>query len=155
PIDEKITDQGITVHFKELYIADSRISVHYRMEKTDGSLVPFEFDTTGLALESDGKVNGQQEKNPELENEEVIPFIHDKGDRLPFELMVAGKKLETGIRDKDKPEGVVTFVEGPKTKDAFKQPLTLDVNIDKIGKVSGSWKGQIQIDTSHLKNNKN
>ncbi|MFJ6291232.1 DUF4179 domain-containing protein [Bacillus thuringiensis] len=156
PIDEKITDQGITVHFKELYIADSRISVHYRMEKADGSLVPFEFDTTGLELGSDGKVNGQQEENPELKNGEVISFIQDSDDRLPFELMVAGKKLEhVGIRDKDKPEGVVTFVEGPEGKDAFKQPLTLDVNINKIGKVAGSWKGEIQIDTSHLKNKTN
>ncbi|OXB98666.1 MULTISPECIES: DUF4179 domain-containing protein [Bacillus] len=155
PIDEKITDQGITVHFKELYIADSRISVHYRMEKADGSLVPYEFDTSGLELGNDGKVNQQQEENPELKNGEVISFIQDKDDRLPFELMVAGKKLETGIRDKDKPEGVVTFVVNPEEKDAFKQPLTLNVNINRIGKVSGSWKGEIQIDTSHLKNNTN
>ncbi|MBY5232570.1 membrane protein, partial [Bacillus paranthracis] len=41
PIDEKITDQGITVHFKELYVADARISVHYRVEKADGTLMPF------------------------------------------------------------------------------------------------------------------
>ncbi|TKI34720.1 DUF4179 domain-containing protein, partial [Bacillus mycoides] len=151
PIDEKITDQGITVHFKELYISDSRISVHYRMEKADGSLVPFEFDTSGLELGSDGKVNGQQENNPELKNGEVISFIQDS-DRLPFEVMATGKKLEhVGIRDKDKPEGVVTFVESPEEKESFKQPLTLDVNINKIGKVAGSWKGQIQIDTAKLK----
>ncbi|MGE7635741.1 DUF4179 domain-containing protein [Bacillus paramycoides] len=157
PIDEKITDQGITVHFKELYIADSRISVHYRMEKADGSLVPFEFDTSGLELRSDGKINGQQEENPELENGGgIISFIQDSDDHLPFELMAAGEKLEhVGIRDKDKPEGVVTFVEGPEGKEAFKQPLTLDVNINKIGKVAGSWKGEIQIDTSHLKNKTN
>ena len=66
PIDEKITDQGITVHLKEVFIADSRISVHYRMEKADGSLVPFEFDTSGLNLENDGKIDGQQEENPEI-----------------------------------------------------------------------------------------
>ncbi|MGG0759835.1 DUF4179 domain-containing protein [Bacillus paramycoides] len=157
PIDEKITDQGITVHFKEVYIADSRISVHYRMEKADGSLVPFEFDTSGLELRSDGKINGQQEETPELENGGgIISFIQDSDDHLPFELMAAGKKLEhVGIRDKDKPEGVVTFVEGPEGKEAFKQPLTLDVNINKIGKVAGSWKGEIQIDTSHLKNKTN
>lgn len=65
PIDEKITDQGVTVHLKELYIADARISVHYKIEKEDGNVVPFEFDTTGLELEDDGKVNGQQENNPE------------------------------------------------------------------------------------------
>ena len=134
PIDEKITDQGITVHFKELYIADSRISVHYRMEKADGSLVPFELD--------------KKEVN-------FIENTDEDTDRLPFELMTAGKKLETGTRDKDRPEGVVTFVEGLESKDAFKQPLTLDVDIDKIGKLSGSWKGKIQIDTSHLTSKKN
>ncbi|MGA4467122.1 DUF4179 domain-containing protein [Bacillus bombysepticus] len=156
PIDEKITDQGITVHLKELFIADSRISVHYRIEKADGSLVPFEFDTSGLELESDGKVNGQQEENPELKNGGVISFIQDSDDNLPFQLMVAGKKLEhVGIRDKDKPEGVVTFVESPEEKGSFKHPLTLDVNINKIGKVAGSWKGQIQIDTAKLNNKTN
>lgn len=64
PIDEKITDQGVPLHLKELYMADSRISVHYKIEKENGSVVPFEFDTTGLQLEDDGKVNGQQENNP-------------------------------------------------------------------------------------------
>ncbi|HDR4726382.1 DUF4179 domain-containing protein [Bacillus cereus group sp. Sample62] len=156
PIDEKITDQGITVHLKELFIADLRISVHYRMEKADGSLVPFEFDTSGLDLESDGKINGQQEENPEIKNDGRLSFIHDADDRLPFELVAAGKKLDKiGIRDNDKPEGVSTFVITNVEKDVFKQPLTLDVNITRIGKINGSWKAQIPIDTSHLKNNTN
>lgn len=156
PIDEKITDQGITVHFKELYIADSRISVHYRMEKTDGSLVPFEFDTSGLELKNDGKVNGQQEENPELKKGGIVSCIQSSDNRLPFELVAAGKKLDhVGIRDNDKPKGVVTLVKGPQGKDSFKQPLTLNININKVGKVAGSWKAQIPIETSHLKNNTN
>lgn len=155
PIDEKITDQGVTVHFKELYIADSRISVHYRIEKADGSLVPFEFDTDGLNLIEDGKKNGQQEENPEYQekngNSSRLPFIRGASG-LPFNLTASGKELKNvGIRDKDRPESVLTFVEGPDGKDSFKQPLTLDVNINKIGKVAGSWKGQIQIDPSKLK----
>ncbi len=156
PIDEKITDQGITVHLKEVFIADARISVHYRMEKAAGNLVPFEFDTSGLDLESDGKINGQQEENPEIKNDGRLSFIHDSDDRLPFELSTAGKKLDKiGIRDNDRPEGVSTFVITTEEKDVFKQPLTLDVNITRIGKVIGSWKAQIPIDTSHLKNNTN
>ncbi|MEJ9255913.1 DUF4179 domain-containing protein, partial [Bacillus wiedmannii] len=156
PIDEKITDQGITVHLKELYISDLRISVHYRMEKADGSLVPFEFDTSGLELASDGKINGQQEENPEIKNDGRLSFIHDPDDHLPFELMAAGKKLnDIGIRDNDRPEGVSTFVIVNEGRDEFKQPLTLDVNINRIGKVIGSWKGQFQIDTSHLINKTN
>ncbi|PKJ54078.1 DUF4179 domain-containing protein [Bacillus sp. SN10] len=149
PIDEKITDQGITVHFKELYVADARISVHYRVEKADGTLMPFEFDTNGLDIKSDGKVNGQQEENPEYNTGNgmfsQLSFIQGE-DNLPFELLSEGKKLEhVGIRDKDRPEGVITFVEGPEGKGSFKQPLTLDVNINKIGKIAGSWKGQFQI----------
>ncbi|MGH1280599.1 DUF4179 domain-containing protein [Bacillus basilensis] len=155
PIDEKITDQGVTVHFKELYIANSRISVHYRIEKVDGSLVPFEFDTNGLNLKNEGKKNGQQEENPEYHEKDgtfsQLSFVQGENG-LPFKLKAAGQELEhVGIRDKDRPESVLTFVEGPEEKDSFKQPLTLDVNINKIGKVAGSWKGQIQIDPSKLK----
>ncbi|WP_068791760.1 DUF4179 domain-containing protein [Brevibacillus laterosporus] len=155
PIDEKITDQGVTVHFKELYVADSRISVHYKIEKTDGSLVPFEFDTTGLNLKNDGKTNGQQEENPEYYTKDgsfsQSAFIQGS-DGLPFKLTAAGKELtHVGIRDKDRPEGIITFVEGPEGKESFKQPLTLDVNINRIGKVAGSWKGQIHIDPTKLK----
>ena len=69
---------------------------------------------------------------------------------LPFEIMAAGKKLnDVGIRDNDKPEGLAIFVIVTGGKDDFKQPLTLDVNINRIGKVIGSWKVEIQIDTSH------
>ncbi|MFE9080801.1 DUF4179 domain-containing protein [Bacillus mobilis] len=155
PIDEKITDQGITVHFKELYVADSRISVHYRMEKADGNLVRYEFDTTGGNPKSDGKVNGQQEENHEYNNQNGVfsqlAFIQSV-DGLPFRLMENGKELKyIGIRDNDKPEGVITFVEGPEGKGAFKQPLTMNININKIGKLAGSWKGQIQIDPTKLK----
>lgn len=155
-MDEKITDQGITVHLKGLYVSDLRISVHYRMEKADGSLVPFEFDTSGLRLSNDGKINGKQEENPEVINDGVLSFIHDSDDYLPFELMAAGKKLnDIGIRDNDRPEGVSTFVIVNEGRDEFKQPLTLDVNINRIGTVNGSWKGQFQIDTSHLINKTN
>lgn len=154
PINEKITDQGITVHVKELYVADSRISVHYRMEKADGSLVPYEFETTGLDVKDDGKINGQQEENSEYSTKDGMfsqPAFIQGTEGLPFELMAEGKKLDVGVRDKDRPEGVVTFVEVPATG-LFKQPLTLDVNINRIGKIAGSWKGQIQIDTANLKN---
>ncbi|WP_312469276.1 DUF4179 domain-containing protein [Neobacillus sp.] len=155
PIDEKITDQGFTVHFKELYVEDSRISVYYRIEKADGNLVRYEFDTIGGNLKSDGKINGQQEENPEYSNQNGVfsqlAFIQSV-DGLPFRLMANGKELKyIGIRDNDKPEGIITFVEGPEGKGAFKQPLTMNININKIGTVAGFWKGQIQIDSTKLK----
>ncbi|PFI46260.1 hypothetical protein COI73_17895 [Bacillus cereus] len=135
-------------------MADARISVHYKIEKEDGNVVPFEFDTTGLQLEDDGKVNGHQEKNPEYKKNGYfgqLAFIDGANDG-PFELKASGVALkEIGIRFKDRPEGVITFIEGLKGKDSFKQPLTLDVNINRIGKVSGSWKAQLQIDPTKLK----
>ncbi|WP_439874519.1 zf-HC2 domain-containing protein [Bacillus mycoides] len=154
PLDEKITDQGVTVYLKELYVADARISVHYKIEKENGNVVPFEFDTTGLQLEDDGKVNGQQEKNPEYKKDGYfgqLAFIQGANDG-PFELKASGEELKhIGIRFKDRPEGVITFIEGPEGKNSFKQPLTLDINISRIGKVAGSWKGQLQIDPTKLK----
>ncbi|MDT3493853.1 DUF4179 domain-containing protein [Bacillus toyonensis] len=120
PIDEKITDQGVTVHLKELYVADSRISIHYKIEK-------------------------------ENEYFSQLAFIQGANGG-PFELKASGEELKhIGVRDKDRPEGVITFIEGPEGKDSFKQPLTLDVNISRIGKVAGSWKGQLQIDPTKLK----
>ena len=128
-------------------MADARISVHYRVEKADGTLMPFEFDTNGLDIKSDGKVNGQQEENPEYNTGNgmfsQLSFIQGE-DNSPFELLSEGKQLEhVGIRDKDRPEGVITFVEGPEGKGSFKQPLTLDVNINKIGKIAGSLERSI------------
>ncbi|OFD79103.1 hypothetical protein BWGOE8_25680 [Bacillus mycoides] len=116
-------------------------------------------DSSGLDMKSDGKINGQQEENPEYNTKNgmfsQLAFIQGT-DSLPFELMAEGIKLEhVSIRDKDRPEGVITFVEGHEGKGSFKQPLTLDVNINKIGKVAGFWKGQIQIDPAKLKNKTN
>lgn len=122
-IDEKITAQGITVHLKELYITDSRISVHYRMKKVHGSLIPYEFDSTGLNLKSDGKINGQQEENPQYHEKDgsfsQLSFIQGES-VLPLKLKVAGQELEhVGIHDKDQPDSVLTFVEGSEGKDSF------------------------------------
>ena len=53
-----------------------------------------------------------------------LPFIQG-GNGLPFKLKAAGQELEhVGIRDKDRPESVLTFVEGPEGKDSFKQSLS-------------------------------
>ncbi|RAV23120.1 DUF4179 domain-containing protein [Paenibacillus contaminans] len=155
PLDVKIKDQGITVHFKELYTEDTKILIHYSMELEDGSLVPYVFDTTGLNVRSDGKENGKQTENPTyqqsgLEGFNVLPFIGtDKKDNLPFYLTdSAGKEIETGIAEKDKPEGVIAFVTSG-TK--LPQSVDLNVNINRIGTMTGSWKGKISIDVGKIK----
>ena len=94
------------------------------MEKADGSLVPFEFDTSGLNLENDGKIDGQQEENPEIKMTgdyhlsmiQMIIFL--------LNLWQRGKKLDKiGIRDNDRPEGVATFVITTEEKDVLNSLL--------------------------------
>ncbi|WP_041749321.1 DUF4179 domain-containing protein [Brevibacillus brevis] len=148
PIDQKITDQGITIHFTEVYAEDSKVLLHYRIEQQNGELVPFEFDTTGLDVV--GEANGNpvyQEKG--LEGTSVLNFIGTKGDNMPFYLTdESGKEVEVGIADHDKPEGVLAFVtHGVK----LPQPLTLNIDVNRIGKTKGDWKGQFIVDQSKAK----
>ncbi|MGL5675850.1 MAG: DUF4179 domain-containing protein [Cellulosilyticaceae bacterium] len=49
-LNEKITDQGITVHLTELYVAESRVSVHYTIKDEAGNLMPVAYSTEGLDL---------------------------------------------------------------------------------------------------------
>ncbi|TQK73798.1 uncharacterized protein DUF4179 [Brevibacillus sp. AG162] len=150
PIDQKITDQGITIHFTEVYAEESKVLLHYRIEQQNGELVPFEFDTTGLDVV--GEANGNpvyQDKGSEGTTS-VLNFIGtSKEDYLPFYLTdESGKEVEVGIADHDKPEGVLAF-----TTHRFKlpQPLTLNVDVNRIGKTKGSWKGQFIVDQSKAK----
>ncbi|MGG1661847.1 DUF4179 domain-containing protein [Brevibacillus sp. NRS-1366] len=152
PMDQKMTDQGISIHFKEVYVEDTKVLIHYSIEQLDGTLVPFEFDTTGLEVLNEGTKDGKQVENPTyqeqgLEGHSVLPFIGtSKEDRLPFYLTdAAGKEINTGIADHDQPEGILAFVtDGRK----LPQSITLNVDVNRIGKTKGSWKGQVVIDQS-------
>lgn len=146
-LDEKITDQGITVHLTELYVADSRISVHYTIEDENGNLLPVTYKTDGLDLKYDGKVDGKQVESPEywLDREagtfSTLSFLACE-DNLPFELMKDGEAYNTGVRELgDQNDATVTFA----AMEAIDYPVVLDINIDQIGGVKGSWKGQIEL----------
>lgn len=147
-IDKKITDKDITVHLTELYVSESRVSVNYRIEDKDGNIVPLEYDTEGLDLKYDGIVDGKQVDNPEYYLDKkagtfsTLNFLQSKEERMPFELFKDGKKLEIGVRELgEKAEGTITFI----GFDPLEYPVNLDININKIGKTSGSWNGQIEI----------
>ncbi|WP_442602384.1 DUF4179 domain-containing protein [Paenibacillus sp. KN14-4R] len=149
PIDYKITDQGITFHFKEVYVVDSKVLVHYQVEKSDGTLVPYEFDTQGLTMRTDGKENGKQTTSPTYnvpgqEGFNVLNFFGTaNADNLPFYLTDSkGNKLNTGIADQGKPEGLIAFVTDGKK---LPQEMVLQVNVNRIGGTKGSWKGQLPI----------
>lgn len=75
-------------------------------------------------LESDGKINGQQEENPEIKMMGDYHLSMMQMIDLPFELVAAGKKLDKiGIRDNDRPEGVSTFVITNEEKDVLNSLL--------------------------------
>lgn len=153
PLDVKIKDKDIIVHLTGLYVSESRISVNYKIETENGNLVPIEYDTEGLELKSDGIVDGKQVEAPEAyvgkeiyEGKEVdkvsqLQFLESK-DGLPFELMKGNKSLDIGIRQIGAVnEGTITFA----GFDSINYPVTLDVNISKIGKISGSWSEKVEI----------
>lgn len=156
PMDQKITDQGISIHFKEVYVEETKVLVHYSIEQgSSGALVPFEFDTTGLEVLTEGTKDGKQVENPTyqepgLEGHSVLHFIGtSKEDSLPFYLTDAsGKEIDTGIADHDQPEGILAFVTDGS---ALPQSITLNIDVNRIGKTKGSWKGQVVIDQSKAK----
>ncbi|MCJ8014583.1 DUF4179 domain-containing protein [Paenibacillus sp. KQZ6P-2] len=150
PIDYRISDQGITMHFKEVYVEDSKVLVHYRVEKEDGTLVPYEFDTQGLNIRTDGKENGQQITDPTYsvpgqDGFNVLNFFGTaNADNLQFYLTDSkGNKLDTGIADQGKPEGLIAFL-----TDGYKLPqeMVLHVDVNRIGGTKGNWQGQLPID---------
>lgn len=153
PLDVKIKDKDIIVHLTGLYVSESRISVNYKIETENGNLVPIEYDTEGLELKSDGVENEKQVDVPEVnlgkevyEGKEVdkvsqLQFLESK-DGLPFELKKGNKSLDIGIRQVGAAnEGTITFA----GFDPIDYPVTLNINISKIGKIAGSWTGQVEI----------
>ncbi|WP_250675221.1 zf-HC2 domain-containing protein [Paraclostridium ghonii] len=151
PLDKKITDKNITLHLTDLYVAESRVSINYRIEDEKGNLLPVEYDTEGLDLKYDGIVDGKQVEAPEyyLNKEEgtfsQVQFLTSGDNELPIKLMKDNKFLETGVRELgNKNEVTITFA----GYDPIEYPVNLNINISKIGKVVGSWQGQIEINAN-------
>ncbi|HDR8433335.1 TPA: DUF4179 domain-containing protein [Bacillus cereus] len=168
PLDQKITDQGITLHLKEMLIQEDKILVYYRFEQQDGSIIPYEFNTNGLHIISSGKEKGKQVASPTYKNEKFntvseLSFLSNNNldsyqkDRIGnpnapdigmFYLTDAtGKAFETALAFHDKPEGAVVFevLQGEK----FPNSLTININIDRVGKTEGNWKNKILVDVEH------
>lgn len=153
PLNQKITDQGITIHFKNLVIDGTKIIGHYTIEKENGTLIPYEFNTSGLELLEDGKENGVQVREPIYKNntdkdvsqESVNRLLFFNNDtRQPAFLFVDsnGKEISMPSAGYDRPDGLFAFV----NKDGSSN-LRLQVNIESIGNNKGNWKGQFLINT--------
>ncbi|AVP46265.1 DUF4179 domain-containing protein [Bacillus cereus] len=164
-LNEKVVDNGVTLHVKEILIQDAKILVYYRFEQQDGSLVPYEFNTTGLDITSDGKEDGKQVESPNYKNKKfnAVQYLHFlsnthmdnyQKDRIgnpnaPEESIFyltdqTGKSFETVLAAHDKPEGVMVFepLEGEK----FPEFLSINININRIGGTEGIWTTKIPVD---------
>lgn len=167
-LNEKVVDNGVTLHVKEILIQDAKILVYYRFEQQDGSLVPYEFNTTGLDITSDGKEDGKQVESPNYKNKKfnAVQYLHFlsnthmdnyQKDRIgnpdaPEESIFyltdqTGKSFETVLAAHDKPEGVMVFepLEGEK----FPEFLSINININRIGGTEGIWTTKISVDMAH------
>lgn len=153
PLDVKIKEKDIIVHLTGLYVSESRISVNYKIETENGNLVPIEYDTEGLDLKSDGVENEKQVDVPEVnlgkevyEGKKVdkvsqVQFLQSK-EGVPFELMKDNKPIDIGIRQVGAAnEGTITFA----GFEPIDYPVNLNINISKIGKISGAWSEKVEI----------
>lgn len=167
-LNEKVVDNGITLHVKEILIQDAKILVYYRFEQQDGSLVPYKFNTTGLDITNDGKEDGKQVESPHYENKKfnAVQYLHFlsnthmdnyQKDRIGnpdaienstlYLTNQAGESFETVLADHDKPEGVIVFepLEGEK----FPELLFINININRVGGTEGTWTTKIPVDMAH------
>lgn len=167
-LNEKVVDNGITLHVKEILIQDAKILVYYRFEQQDGSLVPYKFNTTGLDITSDGKEDGKQVESPHYKNKKfnAVQYLHflsnthmdnyqkdriGNPDALETSIFYltnqAGETFETVLAAHDKPEGVMVFepLEGGK----FPELLSINININRIGGTEGTWATKIPVDMAH------
>ncbi|MCH4570547.1 DUF4179 domain-containing protein [Bacillus sp. ES1-5] len=167
-LNEKVVDNGITLHVKEILIQDAKILVYYRFEQQDGSLVPYEFNTTGLEITNDGKEDGKQVESPHYKNKKfnAVQYLHFlsnthmdnyQKDRIGnpdaienstlYLTNQAGESFETVLADHDKPEGVIVFetLDGEK----FPELLFVNININRVGGTEGTWTMKIPVDMAH------
>ncbi|HGA1022245.1 TPA: DUF4179 domain-containing protein [Bacillus cereus] len=154
PINQKITDQGITIHLKNLVVSGSNIIGNYTIENENGTLISYEFNTEGLDLLEDGKENSIQVREPIYklpgyqEGKTVsgptstLLFIDGGKNHLAFSLLDSnGKELNLPTAGYEKPDGLFAFTNTEKSPN-----IRLQINVERIGKIKGNWKGQFLID---------
>ncbi|MGE7861629.1 DUF4179 domain-containing protein [Bacillus mobilis] len=167
-LNEKVVDNGITLHIKEMLIQDAKILIYYRLEQQDGSLVPYKFNTTGLEITNDGKEDGEQIESPHYKNKKfnAVQYLHFlsnthtdnyQKDRIgnpdAFETSIfyltnqAGEAFETVFAAHDKPEGVMVFE--PLEGEIFPGFLSVNININRVGGTEGTWTAKIPVDMVH------
>ncbi|TVX86832.1 M56 family metallopeptidase [Paenibacillus agilis] len=162
PINEAITDQGVTLRFKEVYADANVVGLHYRVEQQDGTLLPVKYDTTGLKLVEQEVIDrwyGTFENFDPSKMRKEIWYYGEQGEVNiltywdwkrgikggPFYLANTTGEIVGHSQYQDKNEGVIFLTVSDK---ASTDPLLFHVNLTRIGHVKGTWKKSFSIDRS-------
>lgn len=123
PVDYKISDKGLTISISEIFVASSRISLHYTVEDASGKVIELDKNYTEALFIGGGK--------------NQFPMQLYKGDQQFREGVGSIVKTDDKIAD-----GIYSFiyVNGDLPSD-----LSLDININKIESTEGVWKDRIDL----------
>ncbi|MGA5716771.1 M56 family metallopeptidase [Bacillus bombysepticus] len=143
PMNEKISDQGITISFDELYAENSRLYLHFRVENEDGSLVPYKVKKLENQKQLDFISNNKLDSLVnELKNEDSPrhQFALSNDDVLQ---LVDFNTEDVLYRMTDKSEGFIQ-ISGDKSYELPKL-VKIKLQIDRIGETKGNWNREFEV----------
>ncbi len=126
-INEKIQYENIVLSILSIDTSDNRIRVNYKIENAEGN-----------AIEAYSLV----EDTSELILKDTSSLFFNTED-APFKITKNGETLTPDLQEyTNLAEGSVSLI----FYDKIDYPVTLEINIDKIGKIEGIWQYKINLD---------
>ncbi|KAB2435161.1 DUF4179 domain-containing protein [Bacillus cereus] len=143
PVNENISDKGITISFDELYTEKSRLYLHFRVENEDGSLVPYKVKKLENQKQLDFISNNKLDSLVnELKNEDSPrhQFALSNDDVLQ---LVDFNTEDVLYRMTDESEGFIQ-ISGDKSYE-LPDSIKIKLQIDRIGETKGNWNREFEI----------
>ncbi|MFQ6421267.1 MULTISPECIES: M56 family metallopeptidase [unclassified Bacillus (in: firmicutes)] len=143
PVNENISDKGITISFDELYTEKSRLYLHFRVENEDGSLVPYKVKKLKNQKQLDFISNNKLDSLVnELKNEDSPrhQFALSNDDVLQ---LVDFNTEDVLYRMTDESEGFIQ-ISGDKSYE-LPDSIKIKLQIDRIGETKGNWNREFEI----------
>lgn len=143
PVNENISDKGITISFDELYTEKSRLYLHFRVENEDGSLVPYKVKKLKNQKQLDFISNNKLDSLVnELKNEDSPrhQFALSNDDVLQ---LVDFNTEDVLYRMTDESEGFIQ-ISGDKSYE-LPDSIKIKLQIDRIGETKGNWNQEFEI----------
>ncbi|HDR8487545.1 TPA: DUF4179 domain-containing protein [Bacillus cereus] len=143
PVNENISDKGITISFDELYTEKSRLYLHFRVENEDGSLVPYKVKKLENQKQLDFISNNKLDSLVnELKNEDSPrhQFALSNDDVLQ---LVDFNTEDVLYRMTDESEGFIQI----SADKSYELPdsIKIKLQIDRIGETKGNWNREFEI----------